>query len=84
MTSGVALLNPLDRFVYVCPHFPSEIFENEQEYLEYSQGERDYYISDPLGVSYFFDSVDSYRNWVTEELLTPGISLEEWADQQTA
>ncbi len=80
MASGAALLTD---FVYVCPEWFQE-FKTLEAYLEYSGGEEDFYISDPLGLSYFFDSVDAYRSWAEEELIKPGITLEEWSQRDLA
>ncbi|MBD2508996.1 hypothetical protein H6G91_17165 [Nostoc muscorum FACHB-395] len=70
-----------DQYVFVCPQFGHE-FETLEDYLEYSEGVEDCWISDTLGASFHFDSIDSYQQWVRDELLAKGKTLKQWVREQ--
>ncbi|MHC5932544.1 hypothetical protein, partial [Nostoc sp.] len=53
-----------------------------EDYLEYSEGQHDYLISDYLGCSYYFSSVEDYQDWVRDELLAKGKTLHSWRNEQ--
>lgn len=71
----------LDQYVFVCPQFGQE-FQTLQDYLDYSEGQHDYLISDYLGSSYHFSSIADYQHWVRDELLAKGKTLKQWVREQ--
>ncbi|MEH1922859.1 hypothetical protein [Nostoc sp.] len=75
------MVSDLDSYVFVCPNFGEE-FKTLEDYLEYSEGQHDYWISDYLGASYYFGSVEDYRQWVRDELIAKGLTLKQWVRQQ--
>ncbi|MHC5917779.1 MAG: hypothetical protein ACYTXE_43965 [Nostoc sp.] len=75
------MISDLDSYVYVCPEYGQE-FQSLQDYLEYSEGQHDYWISDRLGCSYFFPTIGDYQDWVKTELIAKGKTLYEWKIEQ--